>query len=289
VRDWLYPFYCGAGRGARAKYREVHGHWRKRVFRRPRLIYVVLAAPIVILGRVEHYNVWLWSLGVGLNLLLGAYMAIIESPPTHIENWRAGFEGERLTARTLAPLRRCGWVLLHDLQDRRAEEQNGKANIDHVVVSPRGVFLLDSKRLGGAVSIDRDTVHLQRLDDDDDFYDDRKLARKVRGCAVRLQEDIEQRTGVRWVQPVVVFWNDFDAGLVNGQNVIFVHGERLVDWLGEQTPQMAPDTVARVADGIEAARPGKHRAWWDRLPTFGLRGQGALVVPPNAGGAARES
>jgi hypothetical protein len=122
VRDWLYPYYCGAGHGAREKYREVHGRWRKRVFRRPRLIYVVLAIPIVVLGFAEHANPLLWLLGVVLSIFLGAYMALVESPPARIENWRTGFEGERRTARALAPLRRRGYVLLHDLPDRRTNE-----------------------------------------------------------------------------------------------------------------------------------------------------------------------
>jgi hypothetical protein len=55
--------------------------------------------------------------------------------------WAAGAEGERRTARLLAPLSGDGWTLLHD---RALPGSN--ANADTVAVSPRGVvFVLDSK------------------------------------------------------------------------------------------------------------------------------------------------
>jgi hypothetical protein len=289
MRDWLYPYYSGAGRGAREKYREVHGRWRKRVFRRPRLIYVAFAMPIAVLGFTEHTNLLLWFLGVVLSLLLGAYMALIESPPARIENWRTGFEGERRTARALAPLRRHGYVLLHDLPDRRTPERRQKGNIDHVVVSPAGVFLLDSKWLSGEASIDGDTVHVQMRDDDEDFYDLPKLACAMRGRAVRLRGDIAQQTNIRFVQSVVVFWNRFEAGLVVSENVVFVHGDRLVDWLQEQRPHMTAEEVARIAFSIAEVRPPEHRAWWDRLPAFGLRDQRKSVESPATVGVAPES
>ncbi|MGW1989633.1 nuclease-related domain-containing protein [Embleya sp. NPDC001921] len=56
--------------------------------------------------------------------------------------WAAGAEGERRTAARLGPLLREGWTVLHD----RALP-TGRANIDHLVVSPGGVVIVvDSKR-----------------------------------------------------------------------------------------------------------------------------------------------
>ncbi|WP_019548585.1 nuclease-related domain-containing protein [Streptomyces sulphureus] len=54
----------------------------------------------------------------------------------------AGAEGERRTGRLLAVLRPLGWTVLHDLA-----LPTGRANVDHLVVSPRGVaIVVDSKR-----------------------------------------------------------------------------------------------------------------------------------------------
>lgn len=277
VRDWLYSYYCGAGRGARKKYREIHSHWRKRVFRRPRLIYVALATPLLAIGDIAHASLWVWLASIWLSAILGAFIAVVESPPAHIENWRTGFEGERRTARALAPLHRCGYALLHDLPDRRIPGQTRNGNIDHVVISPAGVFLLDSKWLYGEASINQEgTVHVQMRDDDECYYDLPRLAVAMRGRAVRLREDIVRQTGVRFVQPVVVFWNRFEASPVISKNVVFVHGDHLADWLQEQRPHM--NEVARVAACIEEIRRPEHRAWWSRKVLPGLPRRGVSIT-----------
>lgn len=175
------------------------------------MILAALAWATILAAVVEEHSRWPLTLGLLLGALLAGYIAVLESPPAHIENWRTGSEGERRTARALAPLRRRGHVLLHDLPDRRINEHGCKGNIDHVVVCGGGVFLLDSKYLGGEVSVLRDNIRVQRHDDDDDSYDLPRLAPGIRGCALRLQQDIEQQTGVPFIQPVVVFWNPASA------------------------------------------------------------------------------
>ena len=292
MRDWLYPYYCGAGRGARAKYDEVSGRWRKRVFPRLRWVFAAVTVPLIVwsvVAVVANHPFGIWASGMAFGALVAVYAVLRESPPAHIENWRRGFEGELRSARALAPLRRDGYVLLHNLPDRRSDRQEYKGDIDHVVVCPAGVFLLNSKWLGGEASIRGDTVHVQMRDDDDDSFQLPRLASGMRGCAVRLQEDIAQQTGVQWVQPMVVFWNRFEAGVDKGGNVVFVHGEHLVDWLREQKPMMSPERVAHVAACIKSARPPEHLGWWSRLPTLGFRGRRGLVPTGTAEGVARES
>ncbi len=279
MRDWLYRHYCGAGRSARYRYIDTAGRWRKRVFQPARPIFALLAIPALVGTVLALDRFWIWFCGVVIGALIGVYMALRDSPPGYIENWRTGYEGEQRTARALAPLRRRGYALLHDIPDRRADTCASKGNLDHVVVSTAGVFLLDSKWLGGQASIEGDTVHVQRRDDEEASYDIPDLARGMRGRAIRLREDIRQHTGVRFVQAVVVFWNDCEKDLVMGDNVVFVHGAHLIDWLEDQPPKIAPGMVARVAEAIKTARPGEHRAWWDRPQTLRLRDRSARVAP----------
>jgi hypothetical protein len=54
--------------------------------------------------------------------------------------WRHGAEGERRTARLLAPLERHGYQVFHDLA-----VPGSAANVDHLVVGPTGVYVIDSK------------------------------------------------------------------------------------------------------------------------------------------------
>ena len=63
--------------------------------------------------------------------------------------WRRGAVGERRTARLLASLERCGWAVLHDLAI-----PGSKANLDHLVIGPGGVAVIDSKQYRGRLWLD---------------------------------------------------------------------------------------------------------------------------------------
>lgn len=72
------------------------------------------------------------------------------------EAFERGAEGEEATARALAALPANHWRVLHDVRwpGRRY------ANIDHVIVGPTGIFVIDSKHWSGSVEV-RDQVLLQ--------------------------------------------------------------------------------------------------------------------------------
>jgi hypothetical protein len=59
--------------------------------------------------------------------------------------WRRGAAGERRTARLLVPLEHQSWAVLHDLAI-----PGSQANIDHLVIGPGGVLVIDSKQYRGA-------------------------------------------------------------------------------------------------------------------------------------------
>jgi hypothetical protein len=62
--------------------------------------------------------------------------------------WEKGAEGEVAVARALEALPE-GWVALHDL----AWPGRQRANLDHVVVGPGGVFIVDAKNWSGRVEV----------------------------------------------------------------------------------------------------------------------------------------
>jgi hypothetical protein len=61
----------------------------------------------------------------------------------------AGAAGERRTARLLEALERQGWAVLHDLAI-----PGSRANLDHLVIGPGGVFVIDSKQYRGRLQLD---------------------------------------------------------------------------------------------------------------------------------------
>lgn len=58
-----------------------------------------------------------------------------------IRQWGSGAAGERMTAAFLKGASKMGWVVMHDLAVPKS-----RANIDHLLVSRRGVVVIDSKR-----------------------------------------------------------------------------------------------------------------------------------------------
>jgi hypothetical protein len=94
-------------------------------------------------------------LGPRLGLILGGLAAVAAGwglrfrPSQEAIAWRRGAAGERRTARLLGQLERHGWVVLHDLA-----VPGTRANIDHLVMGPGGVFVIDSKQYRGRLQLD---------------------------------------------------------------------------------------------------------------------------------------
>jgi hypothetical protein len=70
-------------------------------------------------------------------------------PSPQARAWRRGAVGERRTARLLDPLERHGWAILHDLA-----LPGSRANIDHLMIGPGRVFVIDSKQYRGRLQLD---------------------------------------------------------------------------------------------------------------------------------------
>jgi hypothetical protein len=90
-----------------------------------------------------------------LGLVLGGLAAVAAGwalrfrPSPDAVAWRRGAAGERRTARVLASLERHGWAVLHDLA-----VPGSQANLDHLVIGPGGVFVIDSKQYRGRLQLD---------------------------------------------------------------------------------------------------------------------------------------
>jgi hypothetical protein len=67
-------------------------------------------------------------------------------PSDQVCTWQRGAAGERQTARLLDRLTGDGFVVFHDLA-----VPGSPANVDHLVIGPSGVFVIDSKQWSGSV------------------------------------------------------------------------------------------------------------------------------------------
>jgi hypothetical protein len=240
-----------AGGSAERKYADLTKAWRREMRSRFLLMALVLA-PVVgllVFVGVKWDGQLRWSSGFLVGCVVALFVILRMSPPAWIENWQDGAIGEQWTAKSLRPLEARGWVVLHDLPAVRG-------NLDHVVVGPGGVFLLDSKRWRGSTSVSGDIATVRRVEDPDLFYRlDSVGYLKGLARAVHDRIRIESRASV-WVEPVFVIWGGFPQR-VAGETCKFVHGEELATWLESQPKRIDASRVDQLALAIERGWMGK--------------------------------
>jgi hypothetical protein len=157
-------------------------------------------------------------------------------PSAEIRAWRHGAAGERRTARMLAPLERYGWSVLHDLAI-----PGSQANIDHLVIGPGGVAVIDTKQYRGRL----------RLDEYGMLWHGRHLLvsalRRTRWEADQADEllgiaDVDV-AGIVAVHGTSVPWGHLQA-----DGVTVLPARRLTDLLQALPPILGPERVVWLAD-----------------------------------------
>jgi hypothetical protein len=214
--------------------------WRRRVLGRAKWAVWALLVLLCFLGLTAPYP-WGFVVGIATGGLYVGWLTLRDSVPPHIEHWLRGAEGERRTEKALRPLEQAGWVVSHDLK-----AQFG--NVDHLLVGPAGVFLLDSKWWRGTAHVDGDVATVTQVEDPDASWSWPRLPRQLRAASAAQHEAIRKLTGVNaWVSAVAVLWCPFDQGVVTCNRVTYVHGDRLAAWLLEQPRHLSDEQVARIA------------------------------------------
>jgi hypothetical protein len=178
------------------------------------------------------------SLQAGIGIALVAVAVLILVRPggrrSDAAKWRKGAAGERSTARMLRPLERRGYVVLHD---RGLGRETDVANIDHLVIGPTGVIVVDSKNWH------RHTMIRYRRGE--------LLVGRTRGAKVIAGTALERR---RVSTVLTMELGEQLGGPVQAHAVLAVHGARLPYW---RRPAI---------EGIPLVRARGARRWITGLP-----------------------
>jgi hypothetical protein len=171
-------------------------------------------------------------------LLVGAALAWLLRFHPSIDTlaWRRGVRGERRTARLLAPLERHGWAVLHDLAI-----PSSQANIDHLVIGPGGVLVIDSKQYRGRLWLDADGL----------LWHGRHLLISTLRRVLWEADQADEVLGVAEVQVAAIMAVHGAAvpwGRVDTDGVTVIPVRRLPDLLGALPPILGPERVAWLAD-----------------------------------------
>ena len=150
--------------------------------------------------------------------------------------WRRGAAGERRTARLLAPLEHRGWAVLHDLAIPGTQ-----ANIDHLVIGPGGVVVVDSKRYRGRLWLDRDGMV---------WHGPHLLVSALRKVLWQADQ-ADEVLGIADVQVaaiVAVHGASVPSGLLQADGVTIASARRVPDLLQGLPSMLGPERVAWLAD-----------------------------------------
>ncbi|MGZ4674969.1 MAG: nuclease-related domain-containing protein [Acidimicrobiia bacterium] len=155
--------------------------------------------------------------------------------------WDKGAVGERLLGNALSALARAhaGVFVLHDLRIRRSS-----ANIDHVAVTPEGVFVIDAEHWDGTIEmrVDRTDAGVRaRL-----FVGGRDRTRAIDGMTRQVAEIRDVLGHATRVFPVICFVHGDWAGW---SNHFTIDGVLVSAWdpLRDRLAAASPDDWAHAA------------------------------------------
>jgi hypothetical protein len=175
------------------------------------------------------------ALLVTLVIAAGAWWRLRFRPSPETQAWRRGAEGERQVARLLEPLVRAGWGVSHDLRI-----PGSKANVDHLVSGPPGVFAIDTKNYRGRL----------RLSPDGLLWHGRTLLLSTLSAIRWEAQMLQERIGAPdvWVSPIVaVLGAAVPGGQATSMGVTVVPARRLPGLLRSLPPTLTPERAREVA------------------------------------------
>jgi hypothetical protein len=158
---------------------------------------------------------------------------------------REGNHGERVVAELLDVLDGADWCVLHDRY-----KPGFKANLDHVVVGPPGLFVIDAKNWKPApLRFDDRGMSLRGYRKDEELRAAADCARLVLQRAISAHAVLPAVGVLAFVQ---------DMGLrvpVEHHGVWVLQSEDLLAWLTSQEAVLDRATVQRVGATLDAALP----------------------------------
>jgi hypothetical protein len=178
--------------------------------------------------------------------------------PEKTTSWQKGAAGEEAVGRRFAALAEEGFAVLHD---RR--KPGTRWNIDHLVVGPRGVYVIDAKHFSGPLEV-RSTGSFLRPGPNRVFVNGRHQDKRVAamdwqvecvGAAVGAR--VEELGGV--IRPVLCFVG-VEVGLLQGpwlageREVLITWPRRFVKDVGRDGP-LGSEQIAEVARRLDQALP----------------------------------
>lgn len=158
-----------------------------------------------------------------------------------VDRLKMARDGEKLVAEGLQEMIKQGATVLNDIQ-------SNKFNVDHVVVSKNGIYLIETKTFSkpakkdAKISFDNEHVFA------DGFLIDRNPIQQAKALTKWLQELLMQSTGIKFaIRPVVLFPGWFIEPMKRGQEVWILNPKALPTFISNEPVTLKDTDVHLVA------------------------------------------
>lgn len=190
-------------------------------------VVLLVAGAVLWIGRDTR---WMFGMGVAAGILYVAHRLRIRQNDQETINLRAGLKGEVEVTRQLAESLDNHHYIFNDL---RIKTGRRSAQIDHLVVSPRGIFLIETKNWRG---------HLDGTEADDRWTQTKREGEPP----IRISNPIQQtkrhaeilrlaldREGIVWtdIHPMVVFLSPRTTFDITDSSTPVLHPRHAVEYI----------------------------------------------------------
>lgn len=212
-----------------------------------------------VLIRLGTPSIALWIAGIAIAIIaIIALRICYRNAAKRIDLLAMGRDGELALSDALQPLRALGYEILHDLPyDPRREDS---PNIDHLVIGPAGLFVIETKYRTKHDDNERIIVDGDELRIGDRATDTDAIGQTI-GNAKRIAEILREVTGRPRIktQPILVFvgrWYIEDRRPKAERHVWICNDDTIVKWIRKEPPVLTTEDIALYATRLrEYAAP----------------------------------
>jgi hypothetical protein len=158
--------------------------------------------------------------------------------------WKAGLEGEQKVVEALMPLD-DSYFLINDVK-----LPSSRGNIDHILLSPKGIFVLETKNYSGMVRCYGDTWHVGPGSSAKPIA---SVSKQAKRSAYELSSFLERTAGFKiYVNPICVFVNPLLELTIVEPAVPILRAEELPGFLErfKASASLSEELIHAVAQAI---------------------------------------
>jgi hypothetical protein len=178
--------------------------------------------------------------------IVGIFVYKLVTVRRRIQDLLLGLEGEKFIGQFLEQLRVDGCQIFHDIPGEGF-------NIDHVIISPHGIFVVETKtrskpvRGEAKVYFDGDKILVNGIEPD------RDAIAQVLACKNWLQDLLFENTSIRYaVKPAIIFpeWYVVDTQAKTRSDIWVLNHKAFVKYIANEPIVMKPEDVALAASRL---------------------------------------